>query len=191
MRKIYTMAFALMVLLSVTISATALMSKSITRDNGVSAYGYWSENTDNGYEYTNLAVMENDKGTDISLYTCKYDNVGNGGCRDGYAFTTDDVFTVDKKLNSATLSTVIVDMYDWNTGIKTTVPVQASWKGNGDLSKSNSRSISKSNDFTFKFSGSVLYRNAIVTASLDGNALGNSDFAEIDQFKNAFMSIEK
>ena len=182
---------AFLVLLSMTISATALMSKSITRDNGVSAYGWWSETTDNGYKYTNLAVMENDKGTDVFVSTCNFDNEGNGGCRDGSAFTTDDVFTVDKKLNSATLSTVNVDMFDWNTGEMTTVPVQASWTSDGDLIRSNSRSISKSSDFTLKFSGKLNYKNAIVTATLDGTDLGTSSYAEIDQFNNAYMSIEK
>lgn len=182
---------AFLVMLSVTISATALISKSITRDNGVSAYGWWSETTDNGYEYTNLAVMENDKGTDLYVNTCKFDNEGNGSCRDGFAFTTDDVLTVDKKLNSATLSSVAVDMVDWNTGEITTVPVQASWTSNSDLIRSNSHSISKSSDFTFKFSGKLNYRTAVVTATLDGTDLGTSSYAEIDQFNNAYMIIEK
>ncbi len=189
--KKYAIVVALLVMLSVTLSATALVSKSIYRENGVSAYAYWDKTTADGYEYTNLGVMKTDRGTDIYVYTCKYDMEWNGSCMDGYAFTTKDVFTVDRKLNSATLSTVNVDMYDWNTYEVITVPVQASWTGDGDLSRSIYRSISKSNDFTFKYSGSVLYRNAIATGTLDGNDLGTSSYAEIDQFKNAYMSMEK
>ncbi len=182
---------AFLVMLSVAIGATALTSKSITRDNGISAYGWWSNTTDNGYQYTNLVVVENNKGTDIYVSACNFDNQGNGGCRDGFAFTTDDVFAVDKKLNSATLSTVIVDMINWNTGEMTSVPVQASWTGNGDLTRSNSRSISKSSDFIFKFTGKLEYRTAIVTATLDGTDLGTGGYGEIDKFDNAYMSIQK
>lgn len=189
--KKYGIVVALLVMLSVTLSATALVSKSINRENGVSAYAYWDKTTADAYEYTNLGVMKTDRGTDINVYTCKYDMEGNGNCMYGYAFTTEDVFTVDKKLNSATLSTVNVDMYNWTTNEVITVPVEASWTSNGDLSRSSSRSISKSSDFTFKFSNNVVYRNAIATATLDGNDLGTISYAEIDQFKNAFMSMEK
>ncbi|MBU3965935.1 MAG: hypothetical protein KKG76_00955 [Euryarchaeota archaeon] len=189
--KKYVIVIALLVMLSVTMSATALMSKSINRENGVSAYAYWEKTSTDSYEYTNLGVMKTDRGTDISVYTCKYDLDWNGNCKYGYAYTTKDVFTVDKKLNSATLSTVNVDMYDWNTYEVITVPVQASWTGDGDLVRSIYRSISKSSDFTFKYSGNVLYRNAIATGTLDENDLGTSSYAEIDQFKNAYMSMEK
>ena len=45
MRKIYTLVFALMVLLSVTMSAAALESKTIFRQNGVAAVASWSDET--------------------------------------------------------------------------------------------------------------------------------------------------
>jgi hypothetical protein len=179
-----------LVMLSLTMSASALESKTITRNNGVSAYASWDKTTADGYEFTYLGVMESKTGTDVFVYTCKYDQQGNGTCKDGSASTTDDVLTVDNKLNSATLSTN-VNMYDYNTGEITIVPITVSWTGAGDLVRSNSHSISKSSDFIFKFSDSVVYRTAVATGTFDGNDLGNSNYAEIDQFKTASMSTTK
>jgi hypothetical protein len=189
MKKI-GIAVTFLVMLSLTMSASALDSKTITRDNGVSAYASWDKTTADGYEYTYLGVMESNTGTDLFVTTCKFDMAGTGTCKDGYAFTTDDIFTVDSKLNSATLSTN-VNMVDYNTGEMTIVPIQVSWTGNGDLSTSKSHSISKSSGLISKFSGNVVYRSAVATGTLNGNDLGNSNYAELEQFKTASMSMTK
>lgn len=183
---------ALLVMLSLTIGATAMEYKSITREDGVSAYASWSNTVTDGNEYTYLGVMKTDKGTDIFVNICKEDISGNFNCVYGFAFTQEDVFTMDRRLDSATLSSVNVDLFNSSTGIvEKTVAIQADWTGEGDVTKGSSHYISKFGGFTYKFSDSVSFRQATATGTLDGNKLGTSVFGEMDKFKRASMSMEK
>jgi hypothetical protein len=190
--KTMNIVVALLVMLSLTISATALETKSMTRENGVSAYASWSNTVADGQEYTYLSVMKTDKGTDLYMDICIADMSGNYNCMYGFGFTQEDVFTMDKYMDSATLSSVNIDLFNSSTGmIEKTVQVQASWTGVGDVTKGSSHYISKFGDYTYKFSDSVSFRQATATGTLDGNELGTSVFGEMDKFKRASMSMEK
>ena len=114
MKKIYAFTFALMVLLTMAMSAEALEYKTISRDNGVSGNAYWIETTGDINTETNLYVTESNGGTYISLYIYTYDMMtGTWSDKWGSMSTQDDVFSMDKKLNSASLSDVQIDVYDW------------------------------------------------------------------------------
>lgn len=190
--KTMNIVVALLVMLSLTISATAMETKSITRENGVSAYASWSNTVAEGNEYTYLGVMKTDKGTDLYMDICKEDISGNFNCIYGFASTAEDVFTMDRRLDSATLSSVKVDLFNSSTGLlEKTVTIQASWTGEGDTTKGSSHYMSKFGDVTYKFSESVSFRQATATGILDGNELETSAFAEMDMFKRATMSMEK
>ena len=106
-------------------------------------------------------------------------------------FTEDDVFSIDKKLNSASLSEVQIDVYDWNTGVSETLTVNADWIGKGDVSRSSSKSISKSGNYVWKSSDSSKYRDASATGSINGLDLGISSYASLSNFKNAYISMDK
>jgi hypothetical protein len=198
MKKLFTGMFVLMVLLSLTISAEAFDSKSTYRTNGMAAYADWFEETDGVYTYIN--VMETDDGTDISVGIYSYDeNTGDGSSKWGYMFTQEDVFTIDKKLNSATLSPVDIELYayiyDSNTDTYTetveTVTIEAQWTGEGDIIKSISKYISKYDDFMWKFSDNTLSRKASATGSIKDVYLGPSDYGELVKFNRVSMDMNK
>lgn len=191
MKKLYAVVFALMVLISVAMSAAALESKTIYRQNGLSAYASWSEMTTDGIADTYLNVAETDDGTDIYLSVCTSDSSGNYSCKWGYKFTTDNVFEIDGKLNSASLSAVQVDLYDWYSYTPETTTIQAQWTGVGDTSKGSYKSISKYGDYISKYSDSSTYREATATGTRDGHDLGASAYAGLVKFKSVSMYMEK
>jgi hypothetical protein len=191
MRKIYTLVFALMVLLSVTMSAAALESKTIFRQNGVAAVASWSDETPDGTTFTDLQADETNGGTDVFVFintptTFKF----------GSILTQEDVFDINNKLTTATLSPVQMSMSVFNSSTgefigEETITIQAQWTGVGDLTKSSSKFMSKSGAFTAKFSDSSIIRDASATGSINGQELGISDFAELIKFKSASMTMDK
>jgi hypothetical protein len=162
------MLFALIVLLSTAMSVQAMESKTMERHNGAHAYASW----DQGSCFTDLSVTKTDDGTEIHLY-----NEGPGGLFEGagYLFTEDDVFKVNNKLKSASLSEVQIDVIDY-TGEKKTVTVHADWTGEGDTSTGSSSYTSKSGDYKFKSSESSSYRDASVIGSINGYEFNGYEF---------------
>ncbi|KCZ71534.1 hypothetical protein ANME2D_02267 [Candidatus Methanoperedens nitroreducens] len=190
MRKLYMLAFALMVLLSMTMGALALESKTIYRQNGASASAEWSETVGNVDTYTYLSVFKTNDGTDIYTSICTYME-GSYSCKWGYKFTQESVFNIDNKLKSATLSDVQVDLYDWDTYTVETVTVKVVWTGVGDVTKGSYKSISKYGDYIGKYSDRSTFSEATATGSINDQELGTSDFGTLIKFKSAYMSMEK
>jgi hypothetical protein len=191
MRKIYTLVFALMVLLSVTMSAAALESKTIYRQNGVAAVASWSDETPDGTTFTDLQADETNGGTDVFVFINTPTTFKSGSI-----LTQEDVFEINNKLTTATLSPVQMSLSIFNSSTgefigEETITIQAQWTGVGDLTKSSSKFMSKSGEFTEKFSDSSIIRDASATGSINGQELGISDFAELIKFKSASMTMEK
>ncbi len=193
MRKIFSVTFALIVLLSLATSVQALESKTIQRDNGASASAWWSKTDGNLITDTYLSATKSNDGTDIYLSTYTWDTITGETVNDeyGYMFTTDDVFSMDKKLNSASLSEVPINVYNWYTGEMETLKVTADWAGTGEVQKGSSTSVSTSGDYRFKSTSSSTYRTATATGSVNNNALGQNNIAGLSQFKSAFIDMEK
>ncbi|RXA17082.1 hypothetical protein EQO05_12830 [Methanosarcina sp. MSH10X1] len=190
MKKSYAILFALVVLISTTVSVQALQSKTIERHNGASAYANWYETNGDMTTYTYLSVGESDYGTDISVSTTTY-GPDFYSEKYGYLFTEDDVFKASKKLNSASLSGVKVDVCDYYTGEAETLTIQADWTGEGDVSTGSSTSGSRDGNYKFKSSDSSSYRLASATGSMNGYDLGESSDASLSNFKSAYMSMQK
>jgi len=139
-------------------------------------------------------------GTDIYLYIYTYDMMtGTLSDKSGGIYTQDDVFSMDKKLNSASLSDVQIEVYSWyvdETGEyyetePETVTVSADWTGTGDITKSSYTSMSRDGDYVWRSSSSSSYRSAIATGSINGNDLGSSNSATLIKFKQAYMDMKK
>jgi hypothetical protein len=196
MKKLFTSLFVLMVLLSLSISAEAFDSKSIYRTNGMAASASWFENTDSVDSGTFINVMETDDGTDIYVDIWTYDKAAEvWSDKWGYLFTQEDVFTIDKKLKSATLVPVDIVLYgyDSNTDTSTeeTMTIAAQWTGEDDVIKSSSKYIFKYDDFISKYSDNSMFREATATGSINNDDLGPSDFGELIKFKSVSMDMEK
>lgn len=184
MRKIYTMVLALMVLLSVTMSAAALETKIISRQNGESATASWSDAT--AGSFTDLFVTKTNDGIDIFVIISTPTSF-----KLGFILTQENVFDIDNKLTTATLSPVTLDLFDFNTGTTETVTIQAQWTGSGDLTKNSFKFMSKSGEFISKFSDKSAFRQATAIGSIGDIVLGTSNFANLIEFKDVSMTLEK
>ena len=197
MKKLCAIGFIFMVLLSMTMSAAALESKIINRQNGMAAYADWMESTPGGLTTdTYLSATKSNDGTDIYLSICTYDTT-SWSCKSGYKLTQDDVFSINSRLNSASLA-VQVDLYQWYCDEYNcwnvpagTATIETIWTGIGDISKGSYKWMSKSGDYMSKGSDSSSYRDATAKGSIDGSTLGASDFAEMSKFKSVYMSMKK
>lgn len=192
MNKIQTLAVALMVLFSITMSAAALESKYMERHDGMSAYAQWTEKmVDNHSCNIYLNVIESDYGTEVYIDMCTLNDDGTWKCMWGSLFTEEDVFELDRNLETATLSPVEVELYDWETGTTKVITIDALWTGTDEAIKGSYKQMSKQGDYFMKFSEKSKHRPAIATGAMDGHELGNSDFAEMFMFDNVYMSMEK
>ena len=190
MRRSYAILFALVVLLSTVMSVQAVEYKSIERHSGSSAYASWTQTNSNVTTSTSLSVSETEDGTDIYLdiYTS---GPGFWSGKSGYTLIQDDVFKVNKKLNSASLSEVEIDVYNWYTGQTETLTVKADWTGNGDLSTGSSSYSSRNGDYIWKSSESSSSREASATGSTNGFDFGVTPYASLSNFKSAYIIMEK
>lgn len=184
MKKIYMLALAFMVLFSMTMSTEALEQKTISRQNGEAAIASWSDMA-TGY-FTDLSVIKTNDGTDIFVSISTPTSF-----KFGSIFTQENVFDIDKKLTTATLSPVTLDLFDFSTGTMETITLQAQWTGVGDLTRNSVKFMSKSGKFVAKFSDNSVIRQATATGSLNNIDLGTSNFANLVQFKSASMTMEK
>jgi hypothetical protein len=169
-------------------------SKTIQRDNGASASAWWSNTNGNLITDTYLSATKSDDGTDIYLDSYTWDTTTGYTVNDehGYLFTTDDVFSIDKKLNSASLYEVPINVYNWYTGEMETVTVTADWIGTGEVQKGSSTYVSTSGDYRFKSASSSSYRTATATGSVNNNDLGQTDNnGGLSTFKSAYINMEK
>lgn len=190
MRKSYTIIFALIALLSMTMSVQALEFKTIERYSGASAYADFYETNGDITTGEYISVTETDGGTDIYLEIYTY-GPDYWSSKSGYMFTQDDVFSIDKKLNSASLSEVEIEVYDWYTDETEILTVNADWIGEGYISRDSYTSRSQSGNYVWKSSDSSKYRDASATGSINGLDLGVSSYATLSDFKSAYMSMEK
>lgn len=193
MRKVFSVIFALIILLSLATSVQALESKTIQRDNGASAWACWSKTDGDLITDTYLSAVKSDDGTEIYLSTYTWDTTTGYTVNDeyGYTFTTDDVFSIDKKLNSASLSQVPINVYNWYTGEIKTLNVTADWTGTGEVEKGSSTYVSTSGDYRFRSTSSSNYRAATATGSVNDNDLGQNSGSSLSNFKSAYIDMEK
>lgn len=191
MRKVFSVTFALIVLLSLATSVQALESKNIQRDNGASAFASWSETNGNLINNTYLSVTKSNDETYIYLdiYTWDSSNGNFVNDKSGSMFISDDIFSIDKKLNSASLSEVDVEVYNWDTGKMEILPVTADWTGIGDVSTDSYTSISTNGDYRFRSTSHSNYRDASATGSINNTDLGIDSYGSLVKFKSAYMNM--
>lgn len=196
MRRIFSITVALMILLSLTTSVQALESKTLQRDNGGSAWASWSKTNGTLITDTYLSLSQSSDGTDIYLSTNTWDTTTGFtvDSKSGYLFTNDDVFTIDSKLNFASLSEVSINVYnwyDWYTPEIETLKITADWVGTGEVQKGSSTYTSTDGDYRFKSTSNSNYRNAMATGSVNNIDLGQNNGGSLYKFKSAFIEMEK
>ena len=199
MKKIYMLTLAFMVLFSMTVTAEALQEKTIYRQNGVSAYAEWIETTtDNLTTDTFLSVTQSNIGIDIYMSICTMDITGNWSCNSGYKLTQENVFSMDKKLDTARLESVQIELYQWNCDDNGcwetpagTVTIEATWTGIGSISKDSYKWMSKSGDYTAKGSSGSSTRAATVVGTINNEEPVTTDFGGLAKFKSVNMEMIK
>jgi hypothetical protein len=178
--------FAIAMMITTPVSA----ANTVVRTSGVSAQAAWTSQTGNIVTDTFIDAVKTKVGTDVYVTVCTY-NVHNDDsyeCKNGYTIAPSNALSVNK-LNTATLSAVSVDLYEYDydnyeANFVNTVTVSASWTGYGQVQKGSYRYRSSFDGYTFSYSSSTAYRSATATGTINGSNLGSAVYGEILQFKS-------
>jgi hypothetical protein len=142
--------------------------------------------------YADLNVAESDGGTTdifVELIT------EEGNSLQGFTTIDQNVFDTDKKLTSATLSPVtmeVVTFDEFGNVIGTAeITIQATWEGTGDLGTRKSIEHGRSDDFSFKSKSLVLVREASAEGSINNANLGTSDLAFLFAIETVEVTVSK
>lgn len=200
-RILTSMAIGIVLLLTATVGVSALEYKSMSRHSGSSsAYASWTWPISDpgqpivGSGYMNLEVNQTDDETRVSVNLSI--NMPDGTYMYGYGtlYTAADVFQVNGKLNSASLSAVTFDLYGygWPT-YPQTVTVSAEWTGSGDLYTQSSTQKWSVGDTSYKSTTDTSSRPATAsgTITLPGVSLKVSQNAHLNSFTSSEMRMEK
>lgn len=145
---------------------------------GYVASAFWSlENEDGSTSFYNLFVSHPNKGdTCVSLerFTDFPDGSSEHNISIGDCFQ--NVFTIDKKLTSATLSPVSLNMYDcFRTGCDfvEVLTLQALWTGQGKITQESFDQKTEDGMFRVKSSTDSNTRSALASGLVDGQEFQN------------------
>ncbi len=197
MKKIIALSMTLVVLFAFTGTADALTSKYIYRTNGVSAMADWFTEGDIMVE-TVINVFKSKVGTEIMYFHCEGDPNAEYVCQDGMTTTDQNVFTVNKKLTTASLAPVEFEVWTYTCDEITCeqsgpdmVIVKADWAGTGQLVKGKFMYKDHFGNFMSKFSAGTSMREASATGKVGDTELGLSTYGSIEQFRSMEMFMEK
>ena len=170
--------------------------KVIIRNNGIFANANWHEQRGDGTSVdTLLFVSEHDKGTDIFIEILVFDPDGISTGQFGYLFTTENVFDISRKLETAILLPIELELciFDEETGEcePSTLTLEVHWTGVGEATKIKTKDSIKGKDFKSRFSGTTIDRQATASGSLGRYDLGESMFADLGRFKTVEMTFNK
>ena len=169
-------------------ATSSTQSAETIRTNSQSAYSQWVENLDDGTNiYTTIVSnILHDKNVEVFYGKAIFYPDGSSYREEGNVVTADSkVFSIDKKLDHASLSTVKVPVrfactIDASTNVEEcfdpnkTVQIQASWVGEGETSDVAYETKDKADAFKIKYTDLQSSRSATATGSVDGESLGNS-----------------
>jgi hypothetical protein len=176
--------------------AVSTKDKVIVRDQGTGGFAVW---TDISVEVPGVGtvvgaavrVFETETGTDIFVGL----DTEEGNFANGFTTIDQNVFDASKKLTSATLSpvTIEVSVFDaFGNFIGTAeITIQATWEGTGDVLTDKFNEHIKFDKFSDKFKGSSHEREAIAEGSINNVNLGTSDFAGLFAFKRVEMTVSE
>jgi hypothetical protein len=142
-------------------------------------------------QFATLEVFETEAGTNIVVQLVTEE----GNIAEGFTAIDPNVFEIDNKLASATLSPVTMEVIisdESSNPIGTAeITVQATWEGIGDILTQKSKFKEDLDGFSLKIKGSDESRRAIAEGSIDNADLGTADVANLFAFKQVTMTVSE
>lgn len=201
-RNIFGIALAVL-LLTVTAFSAEAATNVVVRNNGMSASA--SLNTETGGLITNayVSVTKGNDGTYVDIvksisdvnWNLLYIAYGQKFIQPGT-----DVFSMDKKLNKASLVLPSMDFtvqicdpvtYQCSTETQVWKNINVQWTGTGTVNTGSYKFTSSDGTYSIKYSDKSSYRFASATGSIDGVALGVFNYASMGIYKSAQITKQK
>jgi hypothetical protein len=176
--------------------AAPAKDKVIVRDQVTGADAGWDDiNVEvpevGTVQFATLEVFETEAGTNIVVQLATEE----GNIAEGFTTIDPNVFEIDNKLTSATLSPVTIEVIisdESSNPIGTAeITVQATWEGIGDILTQKSKFKEDLDGFSQKVKGSDESRRAIAEGSIDNADLGTADVANLFAFKQVTMTVSE
>jgi hypothetical protein len=144
--------------------------------NSILAFAFFDLEPASSFSGVSLRVEETDEQTEVFLHILTFDGSTQSEYDGGIRTTDEDIFNVDRQLNSAELSEIELDMclaenFDFSefkcTDVIDTVSLLAQWQGIGDLERRNVNNVQHDPFFEHRH-GINWIRQTTAEGSLDG-----------------------
>jgi hypothetical protein len=183
-----TSGIATMIVIAAFANASSSAFATASNDNTVkskqideSVRAFWIKSQTPSNQITSLEISKSSDGQTSIIFTLEVNGPENGEHFIGQLLTSDNIFKVDKKLKSATLSPVELEICTFENQnvdgfcnvVADVVTVEAEWNGIGDLTKTTY--VSTTNDNSNVVIETTYHRDATATASIDGQDVGSLD----------------
>lgn len=194
MNKIYKALAALMVLLVMTMGASALKPEKISTE-GESAAADIVEVTADGI-MTDTYITAWKTNNELMVYVSIFSSDQSGNYKYEYGYANQAAFSTNgKKLDTAELTVGSIQLGTDVCGeyfceyvpTRTLNNLKVSWTGTGAVQKGSYLYKSKGYDYFFMANGRSYSRNAIATAVADEKDFGSTEFANLGIFKEALI----
>jgi hypothetical protein len=183
MKKFISSLAVFVAVMTIASPASAATFNQVSRSNGTSVFGSWVSQSGKIITYTDIDATKTNTGTDVYVSICTENiyKANSYSCKSGYTVAPSSALIVNK-LNTAVLSTVSLDLYDWYGENSETVTVSANFTGYG--STYTSRDVYKYSNSGYSFStrGKSSYRSATASATLNGTTLTGFEYGSFNQF---------
>ncbi len=183
MKKISAIALVLAFLFTAS-SAQALTFKSASRSSDTAALATWETVNGNIVHDVSVGADTYKNGSDVFLSICDTDTTTwTSSCKSGANFSNNSNLLTVNKLNTATLASTTIELFDDSGNDVGPTAIAVNWTGSGGTTKSTNKFKSTFGNYSETFSNQSIYRDATATAVLGGSALG-STYGNLIQFKS-------
>lgn len=186
MKRFLVGVIALGVMLVPLATSAAAPYKDMFRTNGNGAVAEWYTENEGMGQYAFVLADSSDQGLFVGVQTCSINLVTyEASCWTGFAFPESSSFMMDKKMNTASLAPIMVELWD-DTGLNMqTVEVMVDWTGMGSTYKSKTNVISKYGTFKENYHDRATLRDADATGSIDGMDLEGLLYSQMASYRVA------
>lgn len=165
------------------------------RTNGTGALAEWDTMNGTLEHYTFVLADKSDQGLMVMVQMCDADWTDPINpiitCQWGTAAPASNSFSMDKKMNSASLVTTPVDLFDDFGNFVKTSNVQVTWTGLDTPVRSSDHIVSKFGTFREVFRDKQTLRNAGAVGTMDGSTISGFMDGVMAKYKVAdFLSIK-
>ncbi|MBI2984922.1 MAG: hypothetical protein HYY50_04855 [Candidatus Kerfeldbacteria bacterium] len=170
--------------------AQALESLTKFRANGQGAAAEWFTGTEEDFTDTFVATDQTKDGTFVFVGRCSGNLLTEEvTCMSGETTVANSMFTVDRRLNTASLAATTVTLWDFDYLTSEEVTVAVDWTATSPLQRGRTNVHWMSGEFMENYHDQTQWRDASASGTWNEADLGDSSWGQIIKYRLADMIL--